>query len=1590
MSSMGRMFVSGIVLFAVSVFGIPAWAGGELQFKDVEVLTDSEAPRACFQFSGKLDGSGKTHYGDYVRIQPEIVGEFTARGDRLCVAGMAYGQVYGVTLLPGLPAAAGDPLPGQSQFNVAIQDRPPNLDFPGGTYILPSEGKRELAIDAVNVSAADITIVRINDRNLINEINAGRIAGLMSSWDIDRIRSMSGEEVWTGTIDIAMVKNRTVNTAIPVGEVLGKPKPGIYAVMAVPKESSEYRYQQATQWMVVTDIGISSYDGEDGLRVFLRSLNNATPLGGVDVRLIARNNEVLGSARTDAAGVARFQPGLMRGTLGSAPGAVMAFGADGGFSFLELTRPAFDLTDRGVGGRVPAGPVDGFVYTERGVYRPGETVNVVTLLRDGQAQAITGAPVSLRILRPDGSEQDSVTVAEGQLGGYGLELPLSGSAHTGRWTVEARIDPKGQPVGIGHFQVEDFVPERMDVKLTAESPMLVPGTENAVLADAQFLYGAPGAGLAVTGEIVLQQDMNPYPEFKGYQFGLVQEEWRARREELAEAETDDAGQVRVPVALDEVPDSSRPLKAMVRLSVAETGGRAVSRTISLPVRGTGMAIGIRPRFEGDWVDIKKNADFDIVVLDRDGKSIAADGLIYQLVEENWRYRWYYEDDSWGYKILIDDGAVQAGPVNVAAGTPAVVKFHPDWGNYRLEVHDTRTGAATSVRFRMGWYSSSRAADVPDQLQISLDRESYKTGDVAHVHVRPPFAGRALVTVSGSRVYETLEVDVPAEGSVVDIPVKPEWDAGVYVTATVFRPAGGEEQRGPARAVGVAWLARDYSERTLDVSIVVPERIVPRQRIEADVAIEGLAKGEQAFVTLAAVDVGILQLTDFKTPAPADWYFGKRQLGVALRDGYGYLIQAATGAAAQIRQGGDEAADRQLGGLDASSVKTVSLFSGVVQVGADGHARIPLDIPDFNGRLRLMAVAWSGRKVGSGESAMVVRDAVVSLATLPRFLAPGDRSQVNVSLHNVDGPAGAYQVSIVANGAVSATGGATSLPLEHDAHKDIAFTLTGDRAGVGQLTLVIQGPDNLHLERDWEIAVRPAQPVITRQVVRELQSKQRATVTADLLEEFVPGTGETLVTLSNTPAMDLAGLLKSLDRYPYGCAEQTTSRALPLLYLSDVAASVGISTDATTLRYRVQGAIHRLLTMQRSDGSFGLWDSSSPREEWLSAYVMDFLSQARELKYPVPDFAYNRGLRWLADSVRAADFSRANLPARVYALYVLARVGEVKVSDLRYVHDTLYNSLPTGLARAQLGAALALAGDPKRAESAFARASNTWSRSDWAWNANWGWYDYGTVGRDRAAAVYLAAANNVKLPNWNGIVKDLADWVGQTRYLSTQEQVWTLLAAHALGSQEPVRVSAMGKSLPESRKPVYLRFADAELASGADIANLGDARLWMGITVSGVPRDDLKADRNGFVISRSFYTMDGSRANLGNIRQGDILVAVISGEAIDRRDRQAIVVDLLPAGFELENASLVGGRGTEELGWLPKLTETVHTELRDDRFVAALNLRQYDGDKDFYLAYVVRAVSPGTFRLPAPYVEDMYEPTWFARGSMDSVSILKAK
>src|SRR6201747_2157205 len=477
---------------------------------------------------------------------------------------------------------------------------------------------------------------------------------------------------------------------------------------------------------------------------------------------------------------------------------------------------------------------------------------------------------------------------------------------------------------------------------------------------------------------------------------------------------------------------------------------------------------------------------------------------------------------------------------------------PPPGRYPLYVKSgDADGPLTSVQFDVGWYSDG-SADTPDLLETSIDKPEYQSGDTMVVSVNARSAGKLTINVLGDRLLTTQSTDVKEGPSQVKIPVGKDWGPGAYVVATLRRPLDAAAQRMPGRAIGLKWFGIDKKARSLTVGLSPPALVRPGSTRKLPVKLTGLNPGEDAKIVVAAVDVGILNLTNYKPPAPDDYYLGQRRMTSEIRDIYGQLIDGMQGTRGQLKTGGDSAGAELQG--SPPTQKPLALYSGIVTVAADGTAEISFDIPEFAGTARVMAVAWTGTKLGRATTDVIVRDPVVLTATLPRFLLNGDKGTMSFDLDNVEGAPGDYTINVKTSGPLKVSGNpATTVKLVAKQRSSMALALDAGGAGTAALDVDIKGPNGLTLARHYALDVKAATQILARRSIRTLTKGESLTLTADMFSDLVQGTGSVSLSVSLSTALDAATILKALDRYPYGCSQKITRRAMPLLYVNDLAA-----------------------------------------------------------------------------------------------------------------------------------------------------------------------------------------------------------------------------------------------------------------------------------------------------------------------------------------------------------------------------------------------------------------------------------------------------
>jgi hypothetical protein len=1520
----------------------------------VRTEPEAEPARACIGFTQPPARRQDWTPADWVRTEPAIPGlAVTREEDALCVAGLPWGRSTRILLRAGMPGEDGAALRSEQSLTVAMPNRAPRLAFDQRAYVLPRGQEPRITLASTNVSAVSIRLIRVAERNLVDFRRNWRPGQGLDSYLVENLADDAGTILWEGRAEIPRFEqNATQRTALPLPDALRGAPPGLFVLAVRSGDGNAAREAVAALPLAVTDLGLVAWRGADGVAVQARGLGDAVAKPGVRVALLARNNEILAEAETDATGLARFGVALLRGRGGLAPIALHAT-SGGDFAMLDLEATSFDLSDRGAAGRPHPAAMDAFLWLDRGIFRPGETVQIAALIRDSAGQP-ADLPVRIRVRRPNGQVFAEQVPARGADAALLWPMPLSNGAPAGVWTIEALTDPDAPPIGTTTFRVDAFVPERLEVTATPPAgAVIVPGRPLAVPVTARFLYGAPGSGLTGNAELRLSVNPEPFPEWRGWRIGIAGELFAPPLQTFEIAETDGEGRATLNIALPTVPDATAVLQADIGVTISEPGGAESRTRFSLPVRPQGRLVAVRPAFEGGSVDDNAEAAFDIAALTPEGAADTA-RLRVRLLRERPSWRMVTRGQVARYETVWRDEPVDAAEVEVAPGRPARFARRMPFGRYRIEVTDPAGLGITALRFRSGW-ASSESAEVPDRVDVATDRQAHPDGATARIRVTPPFGGRASIAVLTDRLVSIRETEIPEGGDTIEVPVSAAWGPGAYVAVTVYR--AGEARRGPQRALGLVWVALDTAPRRLDVAIEGPERILPRQRVTIPVRIGNA--GGAARVTLAAVDEGILRLTSFASPDPQVHFLGRRRLGTDIRDDYGRLIAPAEGEATALRQGGD--------GGDATGFlripqRIVTLYSGIVAAGPDGVAQIPLDIPDFAGELRLMAVAWDGARIGAASRPMTVRDPVVAEAALPRFLAPGDEARLPLLLHNLDLPRGTITATLSTEGPLALAGPAqVAVDLATGARAQPGSALRATGAGEGVLRLAVTGPQGFAVTRDWRITIRSSRPAAVETAFGTIAPGQQAAL-APPTERFIPGSWRASASFGAAVRYDADAMLRAVQGYVLACTEQVGSLALALTEAPDVADRAG----------SLQRAVETILDRQRFDGSFGLWSAQGEPQEWLTAFALEVLLRARTAGAAVPEGALDAGLRHVEELLEQSEEDTPQERAtQAYRLHVLSLAGRPRLGAARRMLERIAE-MPTPLARAQVGAAFARAGDRGRAEAAFAAALAAPQRQWWT-------VDFGSQVRDQLAVAVLLKESGVLEDRVAPLLAQLPAQLSAIT-TSTQEQGWAVAAAGVLSAgRRPVRVSLDGTTLAE--RPLVT----VALTGRATARNLSDAPVPQSVSVTGIPAQALPAGRANMRIARRFLNLDGSPLNLDQLRQNASFVLVLEARIEDQEDHRILLQQGLPAGWEI--VGRLGPGAVPGMPWLEALSETEAQPALDDRFAAAAVLSPRM--PLIRVAARVRAVTAGSFELPGAETVDMYRPAFFARQGAARITILPA-
>jgi uncharacterized protein YfaS (alpha-2-macroglobulin family) len=1533
-----------------------------------------------------------------VRVSPtrqgfRILGDF-ARG------------AYTVTL-DSFTSKDGGVLPDPRSDAFTIPARAPQVQFVSKGRYLPSTAWKALPVRHLNLSQVQLEVRHVPERNLVHWLTG----------DVEAADARTSDLLVSAAVPVQGPTDDFGTTWLDLGAHVPTRTNGVYEVRVAGGAASDTSRVLVTSLHLVAKQAAVAPDAPytTGLDVWAVHADTLKPVPGTAVDVRRRSGTVLGSCTTAAGGHCRVT--LTPDPVDPEPPYVVLARHGEDLTYLRFEDLQTPLTEAAVDGEPYLAPEAYRVamYSDRGVYRPGETAHLVGVVRGTDRRAPQkGMPLMMSLVDPRGRVLGRHTLSTDAAGVIAYDPEFGDWAVTGRYT--AKVAAGDDELATYSFYVEEFVPERMEVSASLGEPDLLAGEAAFARIEARYLFGgsAEGSPAEVDCELVPAT----FAPTRNGQFTYGP--WRGDDADgqrglslgSAAGELDKQGALSVACPELSAGTSWEGTGTLVaRAVVFEAGsGRSTQSKATATVHPERFHIGLQTGTEeahgGEPIAVSG------VVVDWQGARTSGRQEVlltaYRLEDE---YGWWYdEDDGYGsYRRSLRRVEEGRGTVTAEGGAFAWT-FTPgkDAAGFLIEARagNAHTGMKVEGTSSYWWWSDpDGSADAtpkplkPGTLELTLP-DSIKQGSKATATFTAPYAGRALLSVETAdvRTWEWLDVKPGPTSWTFSVD---QWAPNVYVSALLLKDPHSDsaETYMADRAFGVGSVRIDAAAYTQELVIRAPEEVRPNSELVVELELPGA--GPDTVVTVAAIDEGILQLTGFETPDPLAQLLAKRALGVQSFETVGWSILVPPEGATSST--GGDAPDGDLG--RAQPVEPVALWSGVVPV-TKGKATVRFDVPQYRGKLRVMAVSAGPERVGHADGSVLVRDPLVVQATLPRFLMEGDRVDVPVFVTNMSKEPQDVVVSLGATDVGPALAGAPGGPpvdvlggaerrmkLGIGASDTAVFEVVARRQ-VGTVQFEVQAKAGKLLSRAKQVV--PFAPDAPRaRVLHRVELTAGANDLSDWMAGWVPTTERTVLRVTSNPYGDVFDHLGYLVQYPYGCIEQTTSSTRPMLFVDrllqqvdpEIAADHGISK-------RVNHGIRRVLSMQTGSGGFAYWPGSDAPHAWATAYATHMLLDARERGYDVPDASLDQALRWMESQVDAgaSDGWRYGLP---YMHYVLARAGRGRKALASSLLARIDGASKDGADLENtylLQAALWQAGD-RRHEDAL-RHPDVSAVKDERRN---GWSFYSDR-RRRGLVLTLFGELFGNDPDGEALAAVVASALqgNSSRWYTTQELVWGVtglgrrISAGAKDFAVPVLVAGGTTLEPRwtdrdtSERAWEVTRLSERGAPTLTVESKGEGVLYALVASEGVQQGAVwQEGAEGIRVSRRYLTQEGAPIDPTGLSLGDLVVVRVDLRNTTAEDmRNVALVDRLPAGFEIENANLGRDRVIDVVD-TSLLWQRDHMNVRDDR-VEVFGTLPKGGDVSF--TYAVRATSAGDFVVPPVEAEAMYDPRFWGREVGDRVVI----
>jgi len=1473
---------------------------------------------------------------------------------------------YEVKIKKEIKARDGSDMKDDYKKTVTIRDMAPYVKFTSQGKILPMTDNLNLEFVSLNLDEVKLSVEKIYKNNIVGYIQSEYDYGY---GDYNRKFLHSKDlKIKEGNI------NEEVKNLINLKDLFNSKYQGLYNIkLSDPKKY--YNYSSIT--VNITNIGLIVKNNNEDLIVYAVNILDLKPINNVKVSLLSSENQILQEGFTDEGGRVAFKDFNL--TIEDLNPYLIFAEKGNDFTFLPLGMNHVDYSTFNISGnRFDKDKIEAYVKTERGVYRPGEDVYISVIIRKSNLDNPESVPLNMRVKDPTGNIVFTQTFKIDTSGVEAVTVPTKYQYKTGGYYVEILQD-NNEIIGSTDFKIEDFIPHKIEVKLN-----ILENLKDKIKfkVTSNHLHGAPAKNLKVNCNVVFRSERFFKEKYKDYNFyDYNKKDFYQFRLELGDDILDENGEKYYEVEIPKSLDPPSMLRAIIYAEVFDDTGRPVGDAVDVEKHKFNAYYGVKTEGKKPYI-VNKDINVKYVALDIDGNEINAGKVNLKIERQVWytifkKFSWTNKYSSEYYnEILVEE--------EIDLDKNGEWSFKPDKGGQYTVTISKDGGMSTTTSFFVNDRDDKDYRDMSDpyKLIMELDKTDYNIGDTAYLNILSPFEGAAVVSFEREKVYKSIYIDLSKGKAIIPIKITDDFIPNMYVTAVAYRKPSYEHLTLPPISYGAVNIALNKNKIEQKVEINTKDKIRSSDGLKVNVKIPN---GAGSKVIIAAVDIGILQITNYKTPDPHDYFYRKRKLSVMTNTTLKDLLPDIAPYKKAFGGGGDMDVDRRhLNPIIAKRIKSMSLFSGVLECDNNGNVSHEFKMDQFNGKVRIMVYSAKDKKFGSTEKDITVSDPIVLVPGIPRIMAPGDMSYVPVKVYNKTGKTGNFSIKADTDGPIKIEGkNQLDVEIENENEKEIIFILRAmNDAGVAHFKLNAEG-NNEKTFHETEFAVRPATPLFTSidqgVIAKNIEKK------VIIEKDYIPEGRFKELYISGNKLVRCLGALEYLIRYPYGCTEQTVSSAFPLIYLKELAKNASIfSKNPYLIDKYVDIAIKTLEKRMLSDGNFAFWDGGTYGYDWTSDYASHFLIEAKKSGYPVSDEVYDKIIKRLgiAEKVNKGRLDRRDdnidyyYSKTPYRLFLRSVIGKPDYDNLRYYYDLLKdkkeNEKLSERDRCLLSAAYALVGDKEKAgdflPDAFVIKTLYRKSTD----------TFDSYVRNTALYLYALSMINPLDRRIEYLENELFKNITKKGHFgNTQDTAWALMALSMSREAKNENINAeiyvngsLWKKITKETQIKTDELNDKEYI----IKNIGEKPCYFILTTFGYPlMPDPNEEYSGLVVQKEFLDANGNVIDIKSVKQGDqVVVSLIVENKTKEPVENLILLDLLPAGFEIENTR-IASRG--DFSRIPQNYINIdYEDIRDDRII--ISVRKMTDRLRF--SYVVRGVSPGKYIIPQFQAEAMYDPEIFGR------------